>query len=100
MQAHKAIVQFSRGGDLRRSPSIFHKLEQNILRIQFTRGGVILITPLLDLIIFLFISCVPGSKGRTSMENLWIFLTSYGTPVIKDILSFGPENPCRMRKKL
>lgn len=34
------------------------------------------------------------------MENLWIFLTSYGTPVIKDILSFGPENPCRMRKKL
>ena len=26
----------------------FHKLEQNILRIQFTWGGVILITPLLD----------------------------------------------------
>ena len=37
----------------------FHKLEQNFLRLQFTRGGVILITPLLDLILFvrLYVAC-------------------------------------------
>merc|ERR550519_1339463 len=33
------------------------------------------------------------------MESLLIFLTSYDTPVTKDILSFGPESLFRMSKK-